>query len=46
MNVTIEAKRYYSRSMEDKGTINIIREIFNIEPPKISLINVNHVLEY
>lgn len=45
MNVTIERKRYYSRSTEDKGTIKITREIFYTEPPKINLINVNYTLK-
>lgn len=41
----IERKRYYSRSVEDKGTIKIIREIFYTELPKINLINVNYTLK-
>lgn len=42
MNLTKDGKRYYSRSIEDKGTIKITAQILHIEPPKI---NVNHTLE-
>ena len=34
-----------SRSIEDKGTIKITREIFHTEPPKSNIVNANHTLE-
>lgn len=44
-DATTEGKRYYSRSIEDKGSIKMIRETFHIEPPKINLTHGNHTLE-
>lgn len=45
MNVTIKGKWYYLRSVEDRITITITREIFQTESSKINLININHTLE-
>lgn len=41
MNVIIERKRDYSRSVEDEATIKITGQIFHIRPPQINLIIVN-----
>ena len=45
MNVTLEGRRYYLRSRDDKRTIKVTEEIFHIKYPKIHLININHTLE-
>lgn len=37
MNVTIKGKWYYLRSVEDRITITITREIFQTESSKINL---------
>ena len=45
MNPTIERTRCYSRSIEDKGTINTTGEIFDIVPLQINPRSVSHTLE-